>query len=281
MDVVASRAHYAAHLAPVAALVEDVEGVLVASYGDLCTVRGRYDRIVLMQHGAGQSYSDRHPGYPGGDDNEAVGLFLTPGEHPAARWRARYPGTPAVAVGSPRVESLPDRQGDSAVTVAVSFHWRTGSVPEARTAFDWYREALPGLRDAFHLIGTGHPRASRLPRVYAGLGIEYVADFEEVCRRADVLIADNTSALFEFAATGRNVVVLNAPWYRKEARHGLRFWDAASVGEQVEHPGDLVEAVTVSMFSDPTDRQAAVDMVYSHRSGSAQRAADAIREWAA
>lgn len=283
MDVIASRAHYAAHLAPVAALVEDVPGVLVASYADLCTARRTHDRIVLMQHGAGQSYGDDHAAYPGGSDNDAVGLFLVPGEHPAARWRSRYPGARVEAVGSPRLDSLPRRE-PAGRTVAITFHWDAGHHPEARSAFDWFRVALPELRDRFDLIGTGHPRAKHLLRAYAKLGIEYVPDFEDVCRRADLLIGDNTSALFEFAATDRPVVVMNAPWYRRDVDFGLRFWDAAFVGVNASEPHDLVHAVDGAFDIEPRwapVRDFYVSRVYAYRSGAAQRSADVIRDWAA
>jgi hypothetical protein len=285
VDVIASRAHYAAHLAPVAALVEDVPGVLVASYADLCTARLAHDRIVLMQHGAGQSYGDDHAAYPGGSDNDAVGLFLTPGDQPAARWRSRYPGARVEAVGTPRLDSLPRRKPGGR-TVAITFHWDAGHHPEARSAFDWYVGALAGLRDQFDLIGTAHPRARRPIRAYAKLGIEYVPDFEDVCRRADLLVGDNTSALFEFAATGRPVVVMNAPWYRGDVDFGLRFWDAAGVGLQVDHPTGLVNVGRKTMDqalwpARARQREEALSKVYAYRTGAAQRAADVIRDWAA
>lgn len=283
VDVIASRPHYAAHLAPVAALVEDVPGALVASYADLCTARLAHDRIVLMQHGSGQSYGDDHAAYPGGSDNDAVGLFLVPGEQAADRWRVAYPFARVEAVGSPRLDSLPRREPGGRI-VAITFHWDAGHHPEARSAFDWFRSALPGLRDRFDLIGTAHPRARKPPKAYAKLGIEYVPDFEDVCRRADLLVADNTSALFEFAATGRPVVVMNAPWYRREVVHGLRFWDAAHVGVNVSRPEALVAAVELSFAADiqlERAREDALGKVYAYRTGAAERSARAIHEWAA
>ena len=105
----ADRPHHRAHIAPVARLLgidslymeraiagpDDV--ALIASYGDLPSARrGGFRRIILMQHGAGQSYGGdsrtaRHPCYAGGDDNDDVGLFLVPNEHAGNRWRERYP----------------------------------------------------------------------------------------------------------------------------------------------------------------------------------------------
>ncbi len=279
--VIATWPHYAAHMAPVT-VPDDV--TLVASYNDLVKVRQKASRIVLMQHGAGQSYGDRNPAYPGGRDNDAVGLFLVPGEHPAARWREAYPRASVEVVGSPRLDDLPRRAPDGRVTVAVTFHWRYGTIPETRHAFSRFQQAVVNLSTNFHVIGHGHPRATSLPWFWQHHGIEWVPDFDEVCRRADVLIFDNTSAGFEFAATGRPVVVLNAPYYRPEVKHGLRFWDAARVGIQCDKPAFLEDAVRRALALEPEDvaaREAALDMVYGYRTGAAQRASDAIREWTA
>lgn len=271
---VASRAHYAAHMAPVAV----PDGVaLVASYADLTRVRGKHRRIVLMQHGIGQSYGDRNPAYPGGRDNDAVGLFLVPGAQPAERWRAAYPKARVEVVGTPLLDDLPRRSPDGKVTVAVTFHWLKG-------AFAYFRNAVIDLSLEFHVIGHGHPRATRLPRFWAKHGIEAVTDFRDVCERADVLLFDNTSAGYLFAATGRPVVVMNSADYKRKWDYGLRFWDAADVGVQVESTEDLAPAVHRALELRPADvarREAALDMVFGYRSGAAQRSSDVIREWAA
>lgn len=168
--------------------------------------------------------------------------------------------------------------------VAISWHWDCYLVPETVSAFQHYRFVLPDLKNAVNLIGHGHPRAQpTLARRYRRLGIELVPDFRDVCRRADLYITDNSSSLFEFAATGRPVVVLNQPMYRKDVHHGLRFWDAANVGVQVNHPGELVEAVNLALEDAPAQRKArkeALDLVYAYRSGAAVRAAAVLESWA-
>ena len=112
-------------------------------------------------------------------------------------------------------------------------------------------------------------------------GIEHVATFDEVCRRADVYVCDNSSTIFEFASTGRPVVLLNSPQYRKRIHHGLRFWDAASVGVQVDTAAELPDAIQRALHEDHSaEREAALDIVYAYRTDAAQRAADAIMEWA-
>ena len=258
--------------------------VLVASYGDVKRMRkaGR-TKIAFIEHGAGQSYGTGHGSYAGGKDRDDVSLFLTPNEYSANLWRAAYPQAQVEVVGCPKLDTLPSKK-PGPVTVAIGFHWDCYLVPETVSAFEHYRNVLKDLAGAVNLIGHGHPRARPLlERRYRRLGIEFVPQFSDVCRRADLYICDNSSSLFEFAATGRPVVVLNQPMYRKSVNHGLRFWDAANVGIQVDQPGELVEAVQLALTDPPAQqaaREAALEIVYTHRSGAAKRAAEVLNAWA-
>jgi CDP-Glycerol:Poly(glycerophosphate) glycerophosphotransferase len=262
---------------------------LVASYGDIKVARRLgYRRFAFLEHGAGQSYGadrrqGRHGSYAGGEDREDVGLFLVPGEGPAARWRASYPEAEVKVVGSTRLDELPARVPGGEPTVAISFHWQTSMIAELRGALGHFRPVLPDLPRHFRVIGHGHPRAAgELPRLYRRAGIEWVADFDDVCRRADLYVCDNSSTLFEFAATGRPVLVLNAPWYRRDREHGLRFWEAATVGRQVDHPEDLVPAIRDTLADPQADREAreaALRLVYTYRDGAADRAAATVVMW--
>ena len=122
-----------------------------------------------------------------------------------------------------------------------------------------------------------HPRLfPAIEKRYRHAGIEPVADFLDVCRRADVYICDNSSTLFAFAATGRPVVVLNPPWYRRDIDHGLRFWEAASVGVNCDDLADLPACIDEALRdteAQKRQREAALDLVYAYRSGASQRAA--------
>ena len=310
IDFLASAPHYREHLAAVAgALPPAARGefvapsqpgldnpVLVASYGDLKTAEriGR-TRIAIMEHGAGQSYGGRggmqHGSYAGGLHRDGASLFLHPGPHPAARDRRSYPSARVEVVGSPHLDTLPKRKGKPGREVAFTFHFNGPLCPETRTAYPHFFPVLAGLSDKYELLGHGHPMlwemgrpGHRLADRYRAQGIEPIRDFREVCERADLLIFDNTSVGFAFAATGRPVVVMNSPRYDKRVNHGLRFWEAANVGVNCDDPARLADCIEEALADPPkrrAAREAALDLVYAFRSGAAKRAADALMDWAA
>jgi hypothetical protein len=303
IDAYASTPWYLDHVRPIMAALGDRAGrtymprepmrgtnpILVVSYGDYATARrmGR-TKIALGQHGAGQSYLKDgvplpNPAYPGGLRQEDVGLFLVPNLTAATVTRWRYPKARIEIVGCPKLDTLPRREGEPGRVVAISTHWPGTAAPEAGSAWSHFGRALLGLSHRYTVLGHAHPRD--MPRRsihYKNAGIEAVPSFEEIARRSDLYICDNSSTLFEFAATGRPVVVLNPPQYRREVRHGLRFWDAASVGVNCDRPEDLAGVVERALELRPDDvaaREAAVDLVYQPRTGGAELAARALLRW--
>jgi hypothetical protein len=310
IDVLWSMPKYLAHLQPVwDALPPELRGsmiqrndrprpqpaasdvAVVAGYLDMREARRRrYQRIALLEHGIGQTYGTNDAHLPGGDDRDAVGLFLSPNEHAARHDAARYPAARVAVVGSTVLDTLPHRSRAPVPvathgrrTVAVTFHWHYTRVPEMRSAFEHFLRALPVLAATFDLIGHAHPQAAGMVvPAYRALRIEFEPSYQRVFERADLLIADNTSAIFEFASTGRPVVVLNAPEYRRDIEHGLRFWEAAGVGLNVWEPTSLVPVVDAALTEAEAyapRREAALDIVYAFRSGAGQRAANALQEW--
>lgn len=261
---------------------------LVASIGD--TKIGRrlgYGPFVRLEHGAGQGYRDDRSGsYAGSRGNEDAALVLVPNEYAATLWRRTYPGARVEVVGSPVLDRLPRREPGSGPVIAMSWHWPGPGY--AGTAWGEYRGVLPDLMARYQVIGHQHPNwlqrsfAGPPSAWYAKLGIPFVEEFDDVCRQADVYVADNTSTLWEFASTGRPVVVVNSRAWSRQVQHGLRFWDAANVGVNVDKPADLVAAVERALEDPPevqAAREAALDIVYAYRSGAAQRAAAAISAW--
>lgn len=288
---------------------------MVASYVDARKMVQRGARYIYVEHGAGQTYLGDpavppSPSYSGGPEHDRCLLFVAPSEHVAQRWRAAYPGTPVAVVGCPWLDrwhlqaagevddgeqQQHDEQhhqhggvgvdlhgGGSTPTVAVTFHWECSLVPETFSAWRHYDAALPALAERYRVLGHGHPRAwGKLARRWAQLGVEATPHLADVLDRADLLVADNTSAAYEFASLGRPVLMLNAPWYRRDVHHGLRFWSHVP-GLQVDEPDQLVAGVGRAL-ADPPEAQAlrarAVGYTYSHCDGrAASRAADAIQE---
>lgn len=261
---------------------------------------------VYVEHGAGQTYLGESRGYAGGRGLDHVVLFIGPGQHVADRWRASYPQAAVESVGCPALDrhlpvarrsygawcqggaSANDGRADNglrprgALVVAVTSHWRCLRLNETMPALKNFMRGIATLSrlEDIQLLGHAHPRqhlggAER----WKQLGIEFDPDPDSVLARADLLVADNTSLMYEAAAVDVPVLALNSPLYRREVEHGLRFWSHVP-GLQCDDPADLEHAVLTAL-GDPYPaqllRQRAAWHVYAHRDGtSAARAADAI-----
>jgi hypothetical protein len=225
------------------------DGGRIRSIGNVRIKRIRFlgDREVIglttstgtfVAEGFASHNSTDHPSYPGGRDQDQVGLFLVPNQHAADRTLAAYPDANVAIVGCPKLDKLPKRKrGDGKPVVAVSFHFSSSVAPETRTTWPLYRAHVAELARTIKVLGHAHPRLlDQLGPYYRSNRIEVARSLDEVFERADLYVCDNSSSLFEFASTGRPVLVLNAPWFRPKARHGLRFWAAAGVGIQVDRP---------------------------------------------
>ena len=230
--------------------------LIVAGYEDYRSHRAR--PIIYVEHGIGQSYdgdeaSLRNPCYSGGSGLDRVVLFITPNDRVGHRWNAAYPqATVVVAAPAPRPRQATGPR--SRPVVAVTFHWDGRLVPETRSAWAHYDAALDELArdDRFELLGHGHPRIyARIARRWSALGVRSTPDLRQVLDEADLLVGDNTSALYQFAATDRPVVVLDAPWYRRDVDHGLRFWSHADVGVRIVDPAELANAIVVALADPP------------------------------
>lgn len=273
--------------------VDRTRPIVLAGFFDVgkAEKQGR-QHIALTEHGAGQSYGGdpdwrvaTHPCYAGGRRRESVSLFLHPGPHPAARERAAYPKARVEEIGSPFLDTLPLRQGRGDLTVCVSFRWDAQVCPETESGWETFRDAVIDMaqEQRWKIIGHGHPRAQGpLKSWFEGVGIEFVPDFMDVCRRADVYVCDNSSTIFEFASTGRPVVLLNPLAYRPDVEHGLRFWGASGIGprEWARH-ARLAYTVEEAMDWSSESRESALSLVYSRRSGAAQATADVLEDWMA
>lgn len=270
-------------------VLREPAAVVVASILDLQRAEREGMRCALLEHGAGQTYNGPAQSYAGGMGRERLLAYLAPGEHPAEKHRAVYSGHRVEAIGSPWLDRFFARPPYTAwpdkPVIAVSFHWPCALFPETFWTWPFFREELERIArfGRWQILGHGHPRAwDKLEGWWKGLGVEPVEDFEEICRRASLYCVDNSSTAYEFAAaTGRPVVLMNSPSYRRHVDHGLRFWDAIP-GLQVDRPEDL-EAVWELALTDPPEakeaRTEALRKVYWALDGRAsERAANILVE---
>jgi len=255
---------------------------VVSSYGDLISLRGQ--PAVFFEHGAGFRYNVNHPSYAGSGKRDGVVLFCNVNQFVAERNEAAHPNVKSAIVGCPKLDYLASMTAPTAPTphVAFSWHWECRVAPETRSAWPHYKPDLGKIAKAnqnlWVPLGHAHPKAwSTVRWDYARWGWTVARKFDDVCRRASVYVCDNSSTIYEFAALGRPVVVLNAPWYRKTEHHGLRFWDHIP-GIQVDHPCDLEGAVKVALTDDTwaEKRREITGLVYPHLGSAAKVAAEAI-----
>lgn len=268
---------------------------IVAAYVDL---RGIHRPAIFVEHGAGQTYGGdpkgrRDASYSGGAGRDQVRLFLAPNDAVHQRNLEGTPHAASVVVGVPKLDwwhrPVPGaRAPGTAPTVALSFHWDCTLVPETRTTWPFYNGVLDALAvvaraRGWRLLGHGHPRIfARLERRWRQLGIEPVADFDQVLREASVYVCDNSSTLPEAGACGIPLVWLSAPWYRREVEHGGRFWDWPKGQVHVEGPGELIEGIERALVDPPMVRLARRQMAHGvfplFDGRAAERAAQAIRD---
>jgi hypothetical protein len=259
--------------------ITTVDKVVVASRRDARVFDNvKQAEVAVVEHGAGQRYhiDAGGPEVP----HKNVTLFLAPSQRVADQSAHLFPNAQHVVVGSPRVEHLttiprsPDR-------IVLAWHWRSPVAPEAMTAWPHYQNVLPSLA-GLPLLGHGHPAyLSKLRGWYKKHQVPIEPDWGECVRQAAVLVCDNSSVMWEACALDIPVVVLNAPWYRRDQHFGLRFWDYADIGPQVEHPNQLRPTIDQILENDQwRERRAeAATYVYDRIEGATAAAKQALSVW--
>lgn len=265
--------------------------VMIGGASDVERVR---QQLIYVEHGSGQAYSgsaatrDR-VGYHGANLDERVRWFIAPRAEVADAWIAR--GRRAFVAGCPALDEIraarplsPTVGFGKQPTAVITFHWDAARFsPEAGSAVEHYRNALPAIvrhlrAQGFHVSGHFHPRTPTMRATWRAVGVDVIEDVDDVLKSCHLLIADNTSVLFEAAALDIPVLVLNCPRYRRNVFHGLRFWSHVP-GWQIDGPEDLL-ALDVGAYvrSDwsQAERRAAACFVYGRPPGGCGQAA---AEW--
>jgi len=264
--------------------------ILCAAFGDLNRVYKAGGTSVLMEHGAGQTYNVKHSSYAGGESpaRDANQLFLVPGRVPAKKLAEVHPEAKIYEIGCPKLDRyvIKDKRpvGDKP-KVVISFHWNCNVTPETSWAFPYFKQHIKQLlkSDSFEVYGHSHPRGRKyIQPFFEQHKIPFLVNFDEVLKTGDAYVCDNSSTIFEAAASHLNVVLLNSPKYRKDVHHGLRFWECATIGPQVERDDNLEDKIWESLRYNKKqyeNTEKALNTVYTIRDGSSSKiAAEIIRK---
>ena len=244
---------------------------LVSSYSDYLLTKGK---VIYMEHGIGNTYSNESPYYAGGIGKDRVVLFLNNHVLTHNKNKKAYPNAKHIIIGTPKSDSIKEKSmSNNIYTICFSFHWECQVSPETMSAFDFYKNHVVYLskQKEFNLIFHGHPKDDNKWNEFCKINsIKRVKSFEEVINVADLYICDNSSTIYEFILTGKPVIVLNAPWYRKSVNHGIRFWSYIP-GPQINNPSDLFSMI-IEMLKNPKywieERNNIIKVLYPHLGNS-------------
>lgn len=242
--------------------------------------------LIFMEHGVGLTFG-KHPSYAGGRGmRKRVHLFLAPNKFIFNKTKESLPGVNQAIIGTPKMDLIPEMASNTEhPNVVISFHWDGHMVePEAGNAFAYYRKVIPELAEKYHVVGHAHPRIQKeMKLLYNALGVsEFWTDFYEVLYRGDIYINDCSSTAYEFAVTGKPVILLNAPQFRKQVNWGIRFWDYTDFAPMVDNPGDLISILELTLKYPHEHVEARKKMVkdlYPYKGDSAFRAAEMITKF--
>ena len=239
--------------------------------------------IGWINHGAGQTYDTAKWRYK---DHNNLHLCICSNEHYYNYVLNNSKCRNIAIIGTPKLDKWYNykKPKNDMPIIAISFHHDRQACSESMSAFPHFEEVLPQLftQQKWKILGHGHPRMiDKLIKIYNQYNIEYTKDFDEVLRRADLYICDHMSTLYEFATVdNKPVVVLNAPWYRRDVEHGLRFWEHSDVGINCNNPEDLFDCIEEALEDKPEQqmlRQKCLNAVYKYRDGKCtDRAVDEL-----
>ena len=271
----------------------DNHPMLTCAYGDmLAAYKNNPQRKILhMEHGTGHAFGTA--AYPNGlGKRDYVSMFLAPNEYTKKLILSVRPNIPCEVIGTPKMDGWFPVQWKTAENmssppvIAIAFHWgdKHAKPPESGSAWEHYKDILPALNKRYKVIGHGHPLAAHTYKEeFERVGIEWVDNFDDILSRADIYVNDLSSTLKEFLTTGKPVIVLNAPWFRRDQHWGIRFWEYSNIGINVEEPEQLFRAIdrTIVEYSSIhlRERMQAVYDLYPYLGYSSQQAASVIADY--
>lgn len=256
--------------------------VLVASYQDALRAPANCG-VVLMEHGAGQTYNGRghnYADYP----KERIFAYFAPGPHAAEQFYANNRGTPTYMVGWPGLENAQGLRSRGVAdninhAVICSFHWKS-----FQESWAIWGHAITELAEQLHnpVLLHGHPRcAAELVRLNSRTHVPFCHAYENVIQMAAVYVVDNSSTAFEMLALGVPVILLNQPGW-SELKYGLRFSPMIhQLLRPLEHPRELRTRVQEALDNPQTVLRHAdtiLNTVYRPREDGTKKAVELLRQ---
>lgn len=293
----ASQPYYRRHLLPILDGLVAAGHEVVALGTDMLAnvpviVAGRIDaervgrrqprRLVLVEHGAGQRYwSPTRGGWldgSGGPPDPNVTLFLAPSDRVAHQMAAHVPNADRRVIGSPAVEHL--AQLRSVVPSAdrcrhvFTVHWQMTpiGVPEAGSSFPWSLKVLDRMNPGRVLVHS-HPRIQQRMRLQAHHRmLDWSDDWDHAAAHAALLVADNTSVMWEALTVGIPVVAITPPSWSDDAPHGFPRFGA----DRVQLPTITIPVDTTAIIESAAEQPVFDPGVYDIVHGATDRAVSVI-----
>lgn len=238
----------------------------------------RADRYIFIEHGAGQTYEAGHGNYANHPKPGCLAAIV-PGPYCARIMQQANPNLPVIQAGAYTLREvikswlIGPQEPEGIVnimpmqpTILFTWHWRGAAVsPEADTGFGQFRESMLQIHPSMRVKGHAHPRIlGEAAEWYRQHGIPTVETSAQALQNMSLLVADNTTMIYEAAALDLPVIVMNPSMYRKGTHHGLRFWDMIP-GPQANSPDEIPELVANElMYPDnwAAERKQITDQVY-------------------
>lgn len=226
--------------------------IVCAAYGDALRAADHDpDRqVILMEHGVGLTFGKA--AYADGlGQRGKFSLIPVQSQYVLGKVNPELSHIPHPIIGVPKLDPWLNSFKTSHPipkhpTVAIAFHHgdRYSRPGEVGSAWQHFIDVLPLLSKHYRLIVHAHPSSGpELLNFYSQWGLEHVEDWEQVMAQADLFINDCSSTAYEFCATGKPVILLNAPWFNRKSQYGIRFWDYSDIGVQIDEPGLLENTI--------------------------------------
>lgn len=258
---------------------------IVASYGNVRELSKPYlpdIPFALIEHGAGQSYDSKIPGWCRGSNKymHRVKLFMATNKYCLEPFKKNNPEVKAKIIGCPKidwVEKKPMTTDDP--LIVFSWHWSCNSLPETLGGFDYWKSEVVNVSKHFNVAIHGHPRLQGDTEPFClQNNIRFIKDFNEVLATADIYAIDNSSTMFEFALTGRPIIVLNNPWFRRDVNHGMRFWEFSNIGVNCDSRLDLMDSIDECLDDEyEANRERISSLIYPFHKRSTEEAIKTLK----